>query len=105
LSRLAGEPLDALKSDKTRVDLTLSHELCIGQTCVTEDRLKAMIAAAAAGASGSGSDDADLGATITGPTADLNLGLTTLLDGATTAPLMLSTATSGQHTNEHRAFD
>jgi surface protein with Ig-like domain len=43
---------------------------------------------------------ADLGATITGPTEDLNLGLTTLLAGAT-----LDTSAPGQHTIQYRAFD
>ena len=45
-----------------------------------------------------GSTYADLGATITGPTADLNLGLTTLLDGATTTQLTLDTSKPGEHT-------
>jgi hypothetical protein len=48
---------------------------------------------------------ADLGATIAGPTADLNLGISTLLDGATTTELTLDTTTPGQHTIEYRVFD
>ena len=52
-----------------------------------------------------GSSYADLGATITGPTADLNLGFTTLLDGATTTSIQLDTSSPGQHTIEYRAYD
>jgi hypothetical protein len=52
-----------------------------------------------------GSTYADLGATITGPTADLNLGISTLLDGATTTELTLDTSAPGQHTIEYRVFE
>ena len=52
-----------------------------------------------------GSTYADLGATITGPQPDLNLGIATLLDGATTTSLQLDTSTPGQHTIEYRAYD
>ena len=48
---------------------------------------------------------ADLGATVTGPQADLNLGLTTLLDGATMTALSLDTSAAGTHTIEYRAYD
>jgi hypothetical protein len=41
---------------------------------------------------------ADLGATITGPKADLNLGITTLLDGTTTTSIQLDTTKPGVHT-------
>jgi hypothetical protein len=52
-----------------------------------------------------GATYADLGANITGPTTDLNLGLSTLLDGATTTSLLLDTSKAGTHTIEYRAFD
>ena len=45
-----------------------------------------------------GATYADLGATITAPRQDLNLGLTTLLDGATTTELTLDTTRPGTHT-------
>lgn len=45
-----------------------------------------------------GSTYADLSATITGPTADLGLGLITLLDGVTTTQLTLDTSVAGTHT-------
>jgi surface protein with Ig-like domain len=45
-----------------------------------------------------GSTYADLGATITGAKADLNLGITTLLDGATTTSIQLDTTKPGEHT-------
>jgi surface protein with Ig-like domain len=48
---------------------------------------------------------ADLGAQITGPQQHLNLGMTTLLDGATTTDLTLDTGVPGTHTIEYRAFD
>ena len=47
----------------------------------------------------------DLGATITGPKADLNLGLTTLLDGATTTELTLDTSVPGTHKIEYTGTD
>ena len=47
----------------------------------------------------------DLGATITGPQADLNLGLTTLLDGATTTELTLDTSVPGTHKIEYTVTD
>jgi hypothetical protein len=47
---------------------------------------------------------ADLG-TITSPQADLNLGITTLLDGATTTQLTPDTGVPGTHTIEYRVFD
>ena len=47
----------------------------------------------------------DLGARIVSPSADLNLGITTLLDGATTTELTLDTGMPGTHTIEYRAFD
>jgi hypothetical protein len=38
---------------------------------------------------------------ITGPQADLNLGIITLLDGATTTQLTLDTSMPGQHSIEY----
>jgi Domain of unknown function (DUF5011) len=48
---------------------------------------------------------ADLGARIVSPQADLNLGLTTLLDGATTTQLQLDTTQPGIHTITYVATD
>jgi hypothetical protein len=45
-----------------------------------------------------GDQYSDLGATITGPTADKNLGITTLVDGATTTQITLDTTKPGEHT-------
>jgi hypothetical protein len=97
-----------------------------GKTCVTRAQLNALLAASVASATspaGSGGTAAnnnvapaiainganpanltvgdtyaDLGATITGPTGDTNLGITTLLDGATTTSITLDTSAAGTHT-------
>jgi hypothetical protein len=45
-----------------------------------------------------GATYADLGATITQPTADKSLGITTLVDGATTTQITLDTSKPGDHT-------
>jgi Domain of unknown function (DUF5011) len=121
-------------------DLTLSHELCIGQTCVTEDQLKAMLAAsAAASAPGSGASNTgapaavpeggtdgppiiainggnpatisvgatyvDLGVTITGPQADLNLGIHTFVDGIATDLIVIDTSGPSSHIIEYVVSD
>jgi hypothetical protein len=47
----------------------------------------------------------DLDATITAPQADLNLGITTLLDGATTTQVAIDTSVPGTHTIEYTVTD
>src|SRR5215831_3730055 len=44
---------------------------------------------------------ADLGATITGPGDDLNLGIRIFVDGVATEPVALDTTTPGTHTVEY----
>jgi surface protein with Ig-like domain len=48
-----------------------------------------------------GSTYADLGATITGPLADLNLGIHIFVDGIATDPVVIDTSTTGTHTIDY----
>jgi Chaperone of endosialidase/Domain of unknown function (DUF5011) len=47
----------------------------------------------------------DLGATITGPTADLNLGITTLLNGTLTSNIVIDTSAAATDTIDYVATD
>ena len=48
---------------------------------------------------------ADLGATITGPQADLNLGIHTFVDGVATDPIVIDTTAPGSHIIEYVVSD
>jgi hypothetical protein len=100
------------------------EKLCIGSTCLTEQQIKAILAAtgqdavspstsAPAGTlqapvielNGNASSTIELGATyndlgarIVAPESDLNLGIVTVLDGATTSAVSIDTSTPGEHT-------
>ncbi|MGJ0531820.1 beta strand repeat-containing protein [Methylocystis sp.] len=100
-----------------------AHELCADDICVTRDELAALLASAtvaksndsrAASASalqapvielnGNASSTIevdstynDLGARIVAPESDLNLGLTIILDGATTTQVSIDTSVPGTH--------
>jgi surface protein with Ig-like domain len=52
-----------------------------------------------------GTTYADLGAQITGPTADLNLGIHTFVDGTATDPVVIDTTIPGSHTIEYVVSD
>jgi hypothetical protein len=52
-----------------------------------------------------GASYADLGATITGPTADLNLGIHTFVDGIATDPVGIDTTSPGTHTIDYVVTD
>ena len=52
-----------------------------------------------------GSTYADLGATITGPTADLNLGIHTFLDGIATDPVIIDASAAGRHSIDYVVTD
>jgi hypothetical protein len=47
----------------------------------------------------------DLGATIAGPTADLNLGITTYVNGVETSPVRIDTSTAATDTIDYVATD
>ena len=109
------------------------QKLCIGATCITEDQLKAMLAAAgtegvSAGDNSStstsstsaaptisvngsnpatiavGATYADLGATITGPTeADKNLGIHAFVNGIAMDVVLIDASTAGTHTIDYVA--
>ena len=107
-----------------------ANELCVGSTCVTPAQFQAMVAAAnqsaSAPASPSSSPSAatdtppviqingdnpatiqvgasytDLGATITGPQADLNLGIQTYLNGTLESPITLDTSAAATDTIDY----
>jgi hypothetical protein len=112
-----------------------SNELCVGSACVTPAQFQAMVAAANASQSseqGSGpqpSDDPtdtppvievngdnpaivqvgatynDLGATITGPQQDLNLGISTFVNGVTMSPVQIDTSAIATDTIDYVATD
>ena len=115
-----------------------TQELCVGSTCIDQQQLAAILAAAnAAQTSGRGGDAAsdsdattatdtapviqingdnpalvqvgdtynDLGATITGPTADLNLGITTYVNGIETSPVQIDTSAAATDTIDYVATD
>jgi len=52
-----------------------------------------------------GASYADWGATITAPTADKNLGIVTLVDGATTTQVIIDTSKPGTHTIVYSVTD
>jgi hypothetical protein len=52
-----------------------------------------------------GDTDADLGATITGPKADLNLGISTYVNGAPMNPIQLDTTQAATDTIAYVATD
>jgi hypothetical protein len=110
------------------------QKLCIGSTCITESQLQAMVAAANQSASASASPSsstpaandtppviqingdnpaiiqvgatyADLGATITGPQADLYLGIQTYLNGALVSNIALDTSATATDTIDYVATD
>ena len=105
-------------------------QICIGETCVNEDQLKALLAAqngaqtASAGSTTPTASStpiiqingnnpamlavgvvyADLGASITGPTtADTNLGIRYFVDGIAVSEVQIDTATSSTHTVDYVA--
>ena len=129
----------------TEIDV---QTLCIGQTCIDEAQLQALLAGqehirrlkrkrrgasdAAAPTDTSSSDDAqrprspppviqingdnpaiiqvgdtynDLGATITGPQADLNLGIKTFLNGTAMSPVQIDTSQAATDTIDYVATD
>jgi hypothetical protein len=116
-------------------NLYASNQLCIGQTCVTEAQLKALLAQAGQAPSAplvnsstastisssslpviaiSGDNPAiihigdtysDLGATITGPQADLNLGIATFVNGAAMTPVLVDTSQAATDTIDYVVSD
>jgi hypothetical protein len=101
-----------------------THELCVDDVCVTREQFIAMAAAsqtpappAATSASTAntpqapiielngnasstidvGSSYNDLGTRIIAPQSDINLGIITVLDGATTTAVSIDTSTPGTH--------
>ena len=111
-----------------------ADELCVGTTCVTPAQFQAMVAAAnqspSAPASTSpsasaatdtppviaingdnpaiiqvGASYSDLGATITGPQADLNLGITTFVNGTAMSPVQIDTTQAATDTIDYVVTD
>ena len=108
-----------------------ANQLCVGSTCVTPAQFQAMVAAAAnqsSNAPGSSSDAtdtppviqingdnpatiqvgasyADLGATITGPQADLNLGIQTFINGIEVSPVQIDTSQAATDTIDYVVTD
>jgi hypothetical protein len=111
-----------------------SNELCVGSTCVTPAQFQAMVAAANQSASASaspssstsaatdtppviaingdnpaivqvGASYSDLGATITGPQADLNLGIETYLNGTEMSPVQIDTSAVATDTIDYVVTD
>jgi hypothetical protein len=138
--------IQALYSEVTSLEDTIAsfatifhtQELCVGSTCVDQQELAAVIAAAnlaqsSGQASSSGTNTAatttqdtppiieingdnpaivrvgasydDLGATITGPQADLNLSITTYVNGIETSPVQIDTSTVATDTIDYVATD
>jgi hypothetical protein len=52
-----------------------------------------------------GATYADLGALITGPQSDLNLGIHTFVDGIATDPVVIETTSSGTHSIDYVVTD
>ena len=117
----------------TAHDVT-TQQLCVGSTCVTPTQFQAMVAAVGqpnnsssasapspSEATGTppiiqingdnpaviqvGASYSDLGATITGPQADLNLGIKTFLNGALVSPITLDTSAAATDTIDYVATD
>ena len=113
---------------------TFTNELCVGSTCVTPAQFQAMVAAANQSASASaspspstsaasdtppviaingdnpaivqvGASYSDLGATITGPQADLNLGIKTFLNGPPVSSIQLATSAAATDTIDYVVTD
>ena len=112
--------------------ITASQQLCVGSTCVTPAQFQAIVAAANLSSSSQtpaptndatdtppviqingdnpaivqvGASYNDLGATITGPQADLNLGITTYLNGSPMNPVQLDTTEAATDTIAYVATD
>jgi hypothetical protein len=106
------------------------QKLCIGSTCVTEAQLQALLASAnQSSAAPSPSSEAtdtppviaingenpaiiqvgasysDLGATITGPQADLNLGIKTFVNGLFVSNIVLDTSAAATDTIDYVVTD
>jgi lysophospholipase L1-like esterase len=110
------------------------QKLCVGGTCVTPAQFQAMVAAANQSASASvspspstsaatdtppviqingdstahievGASYTDLGATIIGPQADLNLGIKTFLNGALVSNIVVDTSAAATDTIDYVATD
>ena len=111
-----------------------TQQLCVGQTCVTESQLAAVLAATGQSSADSpsqttdanssaptppviqitgenpahihvGDTYADLGATIIGPQADKNLGIKTYLNGALVSDIVLDTSTTTTDTIDYVVTD
>lgn len=111
-----------------------TSELCDGSTCVSVQQLVALLASQPASGQGSGSSGAqatstpdtppviqingdnpatlevgatydDLGATITGPQQDLNLGITTYLNGTLESPVEVDTSQPATDTIDYVVTD
>jgi trimeric autotransporter adhesin len=110
-----------------------ANELCVGSTCVTPAQFQAMVAAV--GQSGVGTIESattsdatntppqiqitgdnpaliqvgatynDLGATITGPQEDLNLGIQTFVNGAAMSPVEIDTSQAATDTIDYVVAD
>jgi len=116
------------------VDHFTTNELCVGSTCVTAAQFQAMVAAANQSASAPvspspsasdatdtppviaingdnpaviqiGASYTDLGVTITGPQADLNLGIKTYLNGALESGIALDTSVVATDTIDYVVTD
>ena len=114
---------------------TFTNELCVGSTCVTPAQFQALVAAAnvsqssgqGSGAQSSedsqstapviqingdnpaivqvGASYSDLGATITGPQQDLNLGISTFVNGVAMSPVQIDTSAIATDTIDYVATD
>jgi hypothetical protein len=131
----AGNGIQGLFATIIHANEVDTQKLCVAdtsgaQTCVTKSQLDTLLASAAAAntmvpiATSSapvisvngnspatvqvGSTYTDLGAIITGPTADLNLGVMASVDGATSTALSdvkIDTSVPGMHTIQYSATD
>jgi hypothetical protein len=110
------------------------QKLCVGSTCVTPAQFQAMVAAANQSASASaspaslisvatdtppviaingdnpaivqvGASYSDLGATISGPQADLNLGITTFVNGLFSSEIFIDTSQPATDTIDYVVTD
>jgi hypothetical protein len=106
-----------------------ANELCLGTTCVSQSQLQALLSSANAPASPPSSQAAtdtaavvqinganpatiqvgasysDLGTTITGPQADLNLDIATYLDGVAMSPITIDTSAAATDTIDYVVTD
>jgi hypothetical protein len=124
----------SITTDVLNATTVNAHQLCLDGTCVTATQLAALLAAANQSASVSASPSSstsnatgtppviaingdnpaviqigasytDLGATITGPQADLNLGIQTYLNGALESGIVLDTSAAATDTIDYVAID